>query len=1063
MTQAIEYDPFATVELAQVIDSTAAQKEIWAAARLDGEASCAFNESISLYLHGPLDVPALAKAFEQLTAHHEALRCTFSPYDGRLCIAAQLDIDLPLQDLTGQSPSDQERALQAARAAEVETPFDLELGPLLRVRLLRLGPQKHWLVLTAHHIVCDGWAMAVMLRDLGLFYSAAKADAPPKAPAAQPFSEYAVWAAAQIETVAQSGALNYWLKQFQGDVPVLQLPTDRPHPPVKTFRAGRVDREISPDLVKQLKAAGAKSGASFFTVLFASFAAFLHRLTGQRDLVIGVPAAGQNASGMENVVGHCVNLLPIRCVLDPASTFGQWLKQTRTLVLDAYDHQQITFGQLLPHLKLARDPSLTPLVSTVFNLDQAVQGKDLHFAGLEVAYQSNPRHFENSEFSINASESSGRVVLECQYNKDLFDDETIADRLESFEALLAGIISGPEELLARLPMLSRAQQEKMLVQWNATNQDYPREYTLARLVQEQAEQTPQRPALTFGAETLSYAELNGRANQLAHHLAARGAGRGKLVGLCLERSLEMVVGLLAVLKTGAGYLPLDPAYPRERLRFMVDDAKIALVLTQDSSADLFPSDHVRILCYDREAGEVAQQPTTPPSCTAQPNDIAYVIYTSGSTGTPKGVAVPHAGVVNLFTSMRMWPGIGDNDTMLALASLSFDMSVPEILLPLTVGARVVLPGQEIVGDGQSLLRLLAESRATILQGTPATWRMLLQAGWQGDPRLSLWCGGEALSAELVRALLARGKNLWNLYGPTETTACCIGFPVTDPDCIRIGKPMANTQAYVLDGNLQPVPVGVPGELYIGGAGVTTGYLGRPELTSQRFVANPYHDPFADYLNPRLYRSGDLARWHRDGTLEYLGRNDHQIKLRGYRIELGEIETALTACPGVRQTLVMVRTDRTNDPRLVAYVVPAAEEQVTATELRKHLRQRLPQHMIPQHFVELEALPLTSNGKVDRARLPAPFAAPAGMEPQRTGILNPVQKYVLGVCRDILQSPDVGLEHNFFQVGGHSLLALQLLGRLEKDTGVRLSPRVLIVQSLGQLAEHLPAERIPVSS
>jgi amino acid adenylation domain-containing protein len=810
--------------------------------------------------------------------------------------------------------------------------------------------------------------------------------------------------------------------------------------------------------VRDLKAAGARSRASFFTVLFTAYAAFLQRLTGQQDLIVGVPAAGQSASGMENVVGHCVHLLPVRCTIDPAAPFSQCLSQVRSLVLDAYDHQQVTYGDLMPHLKLRRDPSRPPLVSAAFNLDQAVQGKDLPFAGLAVEYRSNARHFETFELFVNASEAGGRVVLECQYNADLFDAETIAGRMASFEALLAGAAAGPDQTVARLPMLSLAQQEETLVAWNATDLDYPRDRTVAELLREQALRTPDRPALTFGSTTLTNDELHRRASRLAHHLATLGAGPGGLVALCLERSVELVMGQLAVLKTGAGYLPLDPKYLRERLGFMLGDSGAALVVTQENLLGLLPPGNIRAVCPARETAAIAARPDTPPPCPARPTDTAYVIYTSGSTGTPKAVVVLHAGVVNFITSMARSPGVGANDVMAAVTTLSFDIAVAEIFLPLAIGAQVVLAPTEATGDGHRLLRLLQSSGATILQGTPATWRMLLQAGWKVEPRLTAWCGGEALPPDLARALRERTRELWNLYSPTETTVWSTAARVTDPDQISIGEPIGNTRCYVLDTHGEPVPIGVPGELYIGGAGVAAGYLRRPELTEQRFVENPYHDPFADHRNPRLYRTGDLVRWRRDGTIEYLGRNDHQVKLRGFRIELGEDEAALTAVPGVRQAVAVVRSDRANDPRLVAYFVPANGRPPTATELRKHLRQRLPESMIPQHFVELEGLPLTANGKVDRGRLPAPFAAPR--EPRREQTATPAQCYLQEVCREVLGTADLGVEDNFFQAGGHSLLAMQLLARIEKDTGLRLSPRVLLVNTLAQVADSLPASVRP---
>jgi amino acid adenylation domain-containing protein len=1055
VTDAVDYDPFGEAALEQVIPATASQKEIWAATRFHQDAACAFNESVSLCLRGPLDATALRRALGHLVRRHEALRGTFTPDDCRMCIASQGRWPLEVEELSALPSSSRLARVQEVRNEEVERPFDLERGPLARARLLVLDSQESWLVLTLHHMVCDGWSMAVLLHDLGISYSAEVSGSAAAGPPPQAFSAFARWNARQAD---DHRARQYWLDQLSGELPVLQLPTDRPRPPLRTFRADRYDDVLSPVLVEGLKKLGARSNASFFTVLLSAYVVFLYRLTGQQDLIVGVPAAGQAGSGMQQVVGHCVQLLPIRCGVDGAASFRQCLQLVRGQVLGAYDHQQATFGEIFPLLKVRRDQSRPPVVSTAFNLDQAVQGKDVPLAGLQVEVQSNPRRFENFEWFVNAAETKDRVVLECQYNADLFDADTLRDRMTSFSALLHGIVARPDEAVAQLPLLDHAQQEKILVQWNATARDYPRDLTVAQMLHEQATKMPDQPALTCAGTTLSYRELDRRANRLAHYLVAQGVGPGMRVGLCMDRSVELIVGLLALLKTGAAYVPLDPRYPRERLGFVLDNARAAWVLTQDQWLPLFAAASCRTLCPAREAAALAALPEVPPPCTAGPQDIAYVIYTSGSTGTPKGVAVVNQGVVNLLSDMRRQPGIGERDTLVAVTTLAFDMSITELLLPFSVGAHVILAPEEATGDGRRLLQLLQQHGATIMQGTPATWRLLVQAGWQGNPRLTAWCGGEALPPDLARDLLVRADALWNLYGPTETTVYSTGGRVLDADQIDIGRPLANTVVYLLDAQGQPVPVGVQGELYIGGAGVAAGYLHNADLTAQRFVDNPYHDPFQDYPNPRLYRTGDLARWKTDGTIDYLGRNDHQVKLRGVRIELGEIEAVLGRQAGVRQGVVSVRTERSHDPRLVAYFVPAEGVATTATELRKQLRQWLPEYMVPQHFVELDALPLTANGKVDRGRLPAPFAGIA--EARRDQPLTPAARYVLRVCREALGDAAVGLDDNFFQVGGHSLLAMEILLRFEKDTGVRLTPAMLVLHTLGAIAGLLPADRIP---
>jgi amino acid adenylation domain-containing protein len=1053
VSQLVDYDPFAGAVLERTFTATDAQKEIWTATRLGDDASCAFNESVSLMLRGALDLAALRQAVGRLLRHHEALRATFSPADARMCVAASLVIDVPLEDLSGLPEPARDVRRSAILAGEVETPFDLEHGPLVRMRLLRFRPDHHVLTVTAHHIVCDGWSMAVLLRDLGHFYSGAAL------PAAQAFSAYARHVAGHEAQPAYRAADAYWRAQYERDVPALAWPLDHARPAIKTYRARRHDYPLDAGLVTELKRLGARHGASFFVTLLTAYVAFLHRLTGQRDLVVAIPTAGQAATEMPNLIGHCVNLLPIRCRIDPAEAFQAALANTRTQVLDAYEHQQMTFGRLLQTLRLPRDPSRLPLVSTVFNLDQEIQGNDLGFTGLDVQVYTNPRHFENAELSINAAESSGRVILECQYNTDLFDAATVCDRMQSFEALVRGVVADAKQDVARLPMLNRLQSERILVEWNASPRRYPRDRTLVQLLEEQAHRTPDRVAVVAGAETLTYAALHARANRLARHLQDIGARSGSLVGLCVERSADLLVGILGVLKTGAAYLPVEPSTPRQRLEMMLADAAISIVVAQDETALAQVREGRVVVCLDRDRSVIDALPAESPPCHAGPSDLAYVIYTSGSTGKPKGVAVMHGNVAHLLLTIAEQPGLGEEDVLVALASCAFDMSVPELLAPLTVGARVVIANREATSDGHQLVKLLADHQATIVQGTPATWRLLLSAGWQGSAAVTAWSGGEALSPDLVRDLLPRVRRLFNLYGPTETTCFCTVAELTDPECIHIGRPVSGAQAYVLDAQREPVPVGVPGELYVGGAGVALGYLHRPEQTAERFIENPYHDPFAEELNPRLYRTGDLARWRHDGTLEYLGRNDQQIKLRGHRIEPGEIEAALMRHSAVRAAAVVARADRPGDVRLVAYVVPTPGQTATATELRRGLREILPDYMIPQQIVEMDALPLTAHGKLDRARLPAPFAAAAPLT-EAAPPATAAERYLAQLWEAALGLTAVGTGDNFFQLGGHSLLAFEMLARIEQETGVRLPPRALILNTLAQVAAQVPEDLVP---
>jgi amino acid adenylation domain-containing protein len=1058
--EAVDYDPFAEATLERVLPSTAAQKEIWLAARMDEGALRAFNEPVVLRLTGRLDRRVLEGALQQTIEHHESLRASFSPLDGQLCVAQHVDFALGFLDLADCPAVEANRQLECARRDEAGAAFNLQHSPLLRARLVRLNADEHWLLLTAHHSVCDGWSMAVLLHDLACFYTAGIENRPADVEPAQSFSEYAHWLSARQTSSQRTRAFDYWLGRLAGELPALSLPTDRPHPPMITFASNRIDYRLPAELVQGLKQLGTRHKASFFTVLLGGWAAFLGRLACQSDLLIGIPAAGQAASGLTRVVGHCVNLLPMRFSISQEMSFRDVLEQVRRDLLDAYEHQDITLGDLLPHLTLKRSSGRRPVVSAAINLDRAIQGSTLPFIGLEVEFHSSPRPFDNAEIYLNAAETPGRLVLECQYNTDLWDEATIREHLESFEAFLDGAARAPTQSIASLPILSRAQEHRIFVDWNQTDVPVPAEKLANQLFEDQVAAGPERSALTWRQTTRSYRDLEVSANRLAHYLASRGVGRGSLVGLCMQRCLDVSVGMLAILKAGAAYVPLGANYPSERLAFMVQDAGLDCILTHANCKNLLGSRAAGAICVDEDAKAIATFPETRPLQAAGPDDPAYVIYTSGSTGKPKGVTLCHRGLVNILTHFARTPGLSADDVMPAVASLSFDMSVIDLLLPLTVGGRSVIVDEEITRDGPQLLKLLETAGATALLTTPATFRMLLRSGWTDHPRLACWSGGEALEPALAGALLAHGHRVWNLYGPTETTACSIGAEVTHSERIRIGRPVANTQAYVLDAHAQPVPPGVPGELYLGGAGVAVGYLNRPELTSERFVANRFRDPAIGSHGSRLYRTGDVARWSADGHLEYLGRNDYQVKLRGYRIELGEIEAALATHPGVRQAVAMVREDRPGDQRLVAYII-SAPSRATVSEWRKHLRMRLPDYMVPQHFIELDSFPLSASGKIARDRLPPPFLAPLSQSSPRQP-LTAAQGYVVHVCQEILKTSEVAAEDNFFQIGGHSLLAMQLLARLERETGVRLPPRSLMMNTLAKVAEALPAECVPAA-
>lgn len=1058
----VDYDPFAGGELDRVVPTTEPQREVWLAAQLGTDATLAFNESASLRLRGRLDRAALHAALRDLLQRHDALRTNFGPDGETLCVREATDLALPVFDLSAQPLPAREQALKERLRVSVETPFDLAQGELFRAELVRLSEEDHVLLLTAHHIVCDGWSWWLIAQDLGLLYGRQCGAPTAPLPAAESFADYALGEALHPDGATFAADEAYWLERFASGAPVLELPTDRPRPVRRSFASLREDYVLEPELVAAVRKMGARRGASLFATLLASFACLMTRLAGQQEVVVGIPAAGQSVDGHDHVVGHCVNLLPLRFDIEARQPFGRVLDAAQATLLDAIDHQRYTFGTLLKKLRVERDPGRLPLVSVMFNIDQALERETAGFPGLTMEFGNNARSFENFEIFINAVQTQGGMRLECQYNRDLFDTATIRRWLGAYESLLRDAVARPDGDASSLSLVdAAAYAELSALQPEAVAFD--RECRMHEYFERQCDHTPDRTALSFNGRAVSYRELDARANRIAHLLRNRGVRHGSLVGLVLDRGVDMLAGLLGALKAGAGYVPLDPHFPAERLAYMAGDAGLAALLTTQPHAERFDLRGRPVLALDALEQELAAMPAERlgrDALAAQPESIAYVIYTSGSTGRPKGVQVPHRAVSNFLASMQREPGIGESDRLVAVTTLSFDIAVLELLLPLSVGAEVVLADRETASDGVALAALLASSGATLMQATPATWRLLLDAEWKGNAEFKILCGGEALPADLAAQLLQRCGSLWNVYGPTETTVwstCSRVVPGAGgkPADIHIGRPIANTQVWILDPQGGLCPLGVPGEIWIGGDGVTLGYLNRPELTTERFI----DDPFSTIANARLYRTGDRGRWRQDGVLEHMGRLDFQVKVRGYRIELGEIETLLASHPQVARAVVAAREDRPGDVRLVAYVVAApGGESLGEAELVSHLKGSLPDYMIPQHLMLLDAIPLLPNGKIDRKSLPVPDMA-IKREGEHIAPRNALERTIADVMAKVLGVPEVSVDDDFFSLGGHSLLAAQLTSRINKELGITLSLRALFdgptVAKLARLVdEHI---------
>ncbi|MGC9163576.1 MAG: amino acid adenylation domain-containing protein [Thiomonas sp.] len=1054
---AVDYDPFAeSAPVARVVPTTEAQREIWLACQLGGDATLAYNESVTLHLRGTIDLHRLGAAVCRLTDRHDALRATFSADGRQLLIAEHLALDIPRDDLRGLAPEQRDRAVRQSAERTVVQPFDLQQGPLFRARLLQLADDHVALLLSAHHIVCDGWSFGVLIRELGALYLADRAQAPePDAPAS--FAAFAQALAARQGTQDHRADEAYWLAQYASVPAVLELACDRPRPAKRVFTSRRVDHVLPANLVAAVRQLGAQSGASLFSTLLCTFAVLLQRLSGNDEVVVGVPAAGQTLPGFDTVVGHGVNLLPLRLHPDLAAPLSQSLPAVQSAMLDAFEHQHYTFGTLLQKLLIARDASRVPLASVVFNLDQSI---DLRcFGELQVSVSSNPRQAENFELFVNAvPQADGSLQLECQYAAALFDHATVQRWLASYQTLLTHLCATPERALGDIDIVTNADRQQ-LTRLNTTASPLPPGLLLHQLLHAQAVRTPDASALVCADASLTYAQLWAQAHRIAHALRARGVQRGCRVGLCLPRDADMLPAVLGVLVAGAGYVPLDPAFPAARLADMASDADLTLLIAKSTTAEALTWPREQSIWLDADATDIAAQPSTAPEADAQrdatPDALAYMIYTSGSTGKPKGVMLPHRAVVNFLLAVRDRPGLQAGDMLLAVTTLSFDIAVLELMLPLSVGAAVLLATREQAADGFALRDLLDRHPVTALQATPSTWRLLLGAGWRGRRQLKALVGGEPLPADLAAQLQRHCREVWNMYGPTETTVWSTCWQAQDNGAgIAIGTPLANTQVWVLDPRGKLCPIGVPGEIHIGGAGVALGYWRRDALTAERFIP----DPFSAEPGARLYRTGDRGRWRNDGQLEHLGRLDFQVKLRGFRIELGDIESHLVQYPNVAQAVALVREDTPGDARLVAYVVTRTGHVApTAAELRAHLGASLPAYMVPQHVVLLPALPLLPNGKIDRNKLPPPFSTSAAPQAERRLPQTGTQRRVAQMMEEVLHLPGLALDDDFFALGGHSLLAAQLAARLREQTGLDVQMRTVFdAPTIDRLSQWIEA-------
>nr|AXN93624.1 PuwG [Symplocastrum muelleri NIVA-CYA 644] len=1029
-----------------------AQTRLWFLEQLEGQ-TATYNMPAAVQITGNLNVDALRQTLVEIVRRHEILHSSFQLINGTpvQVIDPTADLILLVLDLQALSTEEQLSQVQQRAILEAKTPFNLQQAPCVRSQLLQLSEQSHVLLLNLHHIVSDGWSIGIFIQELSSLYTALNAGKPsPLSPLPIQYADFAMWQRQWLSGEAYLAQLSYWQQQLADAPPLLELPTDRVRPPIQTFQGSHLDRTIDPELSEKLKTLSQKSGVTLFMTLLAAFATLLYRYSGQDDISIGTPIANRNRQEIEPLIGLFVNTLVLRTRLEENSNFSELLKQVQQLTLEAYEHQDVPFEQVVEALQPERNLSYSPLFQVMFILQNTPMG-ELELPGLTLTPLEIETGIAKFDLTLSMQETPQGIMGTWEYNSDLFEADTIDRMAVHFQNLLSAIVADPSQEIARLQFLSETERQQLLVEWNHTKTDYPADKCIHELFEEQVQRTPNAVAVVYENSQLTYSELNARANQLAHYLQTLGVKPEVLVGICVERSLEMVVGLLAILKAGGAYVPLDPAYPSDRLSYMLNDAQVSTLLTQQKLVDSFPDREVQILCLDTAGEVIGKQSAENLANRAAPNNLAYAIYTSGSTGKPKGVAIAHQSVVNFLNAMSLGLGLTDSDTLLAVSTICFDIAGLEIYLPLIVGAKVVVVSREIASDSTRLLAQLIDSGATIMQATPPTWQMLLASGWSDSHPVKVFCGGEALSRILAQQLLETGSEVWNLYGPTETTiyssVCKVGGTKQIVDRNQdaptsIGRPIANTQIYILDPHLQPVAIGVRGELHIGGIGVARGYLNRPELTQEKFIPNPFG-------SGNLYKTGDLARYLPDGNIEFLGRIDHQVKIRGFRIELGEIETVLAAHPQVKQVAIIAREDRLSNKRLVTYIVPKIEPPPTS-ELRGFLKQKLPDYMVPSAFVFLNALPLTSSGKINRRALPEPdleLSRSVSFVPPRT----PSEESLATIWSEVLGLKQVGIHDNFFELGGDSIISLQIIAQANQ-AGIQLSVKQIFQhQTIAELA------------
>ena len=981
----------------------------------------------ALHLNGLLNHTALEKATNEIIRRHDILRTIFMSRDGSSIqlVKPPFNLQIPEIDLRELSFSTDEQKIQGIITADIQKSFDLNEGPLLRINLLQFSIEEHVLVLTMHHIISDGISFGLFFRELSAIYTAITQEKNSSFLHDLPvqYRDFALWERQWLNESIMNKQLSYWKKILKGKLPIVELPIDKPRPTLQSHRGARRTISISQQNYQDLTLLSQKGSCSLFMTLVAILQTLLYRYTSEEDIIVGSPIVTRNHPEIEKSIGLFLNVLVLRSDLSGDPSFLEIMERVRSVTLGAFSNQDLPFEKLVEELQPERDLSRNSLFQVSLELSQE---EKLEMPGLTITTLEVENGGSQFDLSIHLREGENGLSGHFEYDTDLFYAETIDRMIGHFQKLIESVTLDPNQSISSLPILTDQEQSQLIFEWNKTLSQYPSDLCMVDLFEQQVNRIPTSTAVRLEDNQLSYNELNEKANQFARRLRSSGVEKGMHVGICLEPSIDMLISLLGVMKVGGAYIPIDPDYPIDRTTFMINDSKLVVLVTQENNIAKFPKYEGKIVCVDRDQKEIAGEDKDNLSSVSGPEDIAYVIYTSGSTGKPKGVAISHGALVNFLWSMSLKPGLEENDVLVSVTTLSFDIAALELYLPLIVGAQVALVNRETAIDGIQLMATLERQSATVMQATPATWRLLLESGWEGSPKLKILCGGEPLPYDLANELLARGKEVWNMYGPTETTIWSTLWKVnSNKGTILIGRPIANTQIYILDGKMQQIPIGVSGELHIGGHGLASEYFQSPDLTLEKFIPNP----FSNKVNSRLYKTGDLARYRPDGNIEYLGRIDHQVKIRGHRIELGEIEACIDANSKINQCVVVAREDTPGDQRLAAYLV-LKEKKVSKELIQKELVKKLPEYMIPSVFVILDNLPLTPNGKIDRKALPIP----GKKRRSNKNYLAPrkkIEKLIADIWKQQLQIEKVGVHDNFFDLGGHSLLMAKVHSALRE--------------------------------